>query len=274
MNARLRNLGRDLHSRVKEFFDHPLEADATPLELLQVALEQLERYVQPAGRGRRTFPYNRVTVRISQHGVDETAVQAVFAGLIPRLHGRLHELNCDAPEAIAAEVVVTPAPADASGAAVTVACVNDAETRPAPAPAPSRPPLRITVLKGQCAETEYLFDEPVIAIGRTAEPSDALGLVRYNHVAFLEARDGITETVGRAHARLQFEPGSRHYVLFNESGSNPTSIVRNGRTIRVAPNDPRGVRVQSGDQVQLGRAALRLTLDPAVATAIGGPPEV
>lgn len=260
MNARLRSIGRDLQAKVKGFFEHPLEADATPLELLQEALDQLERHVQPTGRGRRSFPYNRVAIRVTQNGADEAAVQAVFAALGARLRERLHELNCDAPAVIAADVVVTPAPADTPGATVTVACINDAEARPATAGAPSRPPIRITVAKGQCAETEYLFDEPVIAIGRTAEPSDALGVVRYNHVAFLEARDGVTETVGRAHARLQFDSGSGHYLLFNESGSNPTSIVRDGRTIRVPPKDPRGVRVQSGDKVQLGRAVLGVTV--------------
>jgi hypothetical protein len=122
------------------------------------------------------------------------------------------------------------------------------------------PSITITVMKGQCSESEYVFEEPVIAIGRTADPTDAFGQVRVNHVAFLEVRDGINETVGRAHARLQFDSASGHYHLFNEGSSNPTSILRNGRTTRVAPRDPRGVRVQSGDQVQLGRAILRLTI--------------
>jgi hypothetical protein len=140
--------------------------------------------------------------------------------------------------------------------------VDDADVAaPAPPAMSERPSLRITVIKGQCAEAEYVFDEPMIAIGRTAEPTDALGLVRYNHVAFLEERDGVNETVGRAHARLQFDAASGYYVLFNESSSNPTSIVRGGRMIRVAPRDPRGVRVQSGDEVRLGRAVLRVTVD-------------
>ena len=64
---------------------------------------------------------------------------------------------------------------------------------------------------------------------RTPEPSDAFGVVRRNHVAFLDVRDGTTETVGRAHARLQFDPASGHYLLFNEASSNPTSIVRAGK---------------------------------------------
>jgi hypothetical protein len=262
VSARLRHIGRDLHSKLKEFFENPLDASATPLELLQAALDDLERRAQPAGRGRRTFPYNRVVVRIAQHAADEAAIQAVFRDLGTRLRDRLAELTCEMPASIAATVVLEPAPEPDAPARVRVECFDDDAdvTTPAPPGLSQRPALRITVVKGQCAEAEYVFDEPVIAIGRTAEPTDALGLVRYNHVAFLEERDGVNETVGRAHARLQFDTASGHYVLFNESSSNPTSIVRGGRMIRVAPRDPRGVRVQSGDEVRLGRAVLRLAM--------------
>ena len=100
----------------------------------------------------------------------------------------------------------------------------------------------------------------MIAIGRTAAPTDATGQIRHNHVAFAEAPDGVTETVGRAHARLEFDRASGHYHLFHESGSNPTAIVRGGRMFRVASRDPRGLRVRSGDRVHLGRAVLALTI--------------
>jgi len=261
VSARLRNIGRDLQSKLKDFFENPLDAGATPLELLQAALEDLERRPQPAGRGRRTFPYDRVVVHITQHGADEAAIQAVFRDLGTRLRDRLVELNCDAPVSIDVSVVVTDTAGEPTPTTVRVACSGPAETQPAPPVAAVRPSIKLTVLKGQCGEAEYVFDEPVIAIGRTAEPTDALGQVRYNHVAFLEARDGVNETVGRAHARLQFDAACGSYVLYNESSSNPTSIIRAGRSIRVAPRDPRGIRVLSGDQLQLGRAVLRVALE-------------
>jgi hypothetical protein len=259
VSARIWHIGRDLQSRVKGFFDNPPGADATPLELLQAALDELERKVQPAGRGRRVFPYDRIAVRIAQPDADRVALDAIFRQLEPRLRDRLEELQCEAPESIRSTVTVVEAPGEGERL-LTVDCFSDPVDRPEPAAGAQYPLVRVAVVKGQCGELEYLFEEPVIAIGRTPEPTDAYGQVRFNHVAFVEVRDGVNETVGRAHARLQFDAGSGHYHLFNEGSSNPTSIVRSGRTILVAPRDPRGVRVQSGDQVQLGRAVLRLTI--------------
>lgn len=261
VSARLRHIGRDLQSKLKAFFENPLDANATPLELLQAALDDLEHRAQAAGRGRRVFPYNRVIVHITQDGADQAAVQAVFRDLGTRLRDRLAELNCDMPDSIEASVVLEPAPADPAPPVVYVECIDDMVAAPVAVSVSRRPSVTITVVKGQCAETEYRFAEPVIAIGRTTDPADALGMVRHNHVAFLEARDGINETVGRAHARLQLDDASGQYVLFNESSSNPTAIVRGGRMMRVAPRDPRGVRVQSGDELRLGRAVLKLTIE-------------
>ena len=84
--------------------------------------------------------------------------------------------------------------------------------------------------------------------------------MRRNHVAFLDVQDGVTESVARAHARLEFDPASWSFHLFNESSSNPTFLLRGGRSMRVVPRDPRGVRVQTGDEVQLGRAVVRLAI--------------
>ena len=259
MTTRLRTIGRGLQSRLKEFFDSPVGTDAAPIELLEAALDRLEHKVQPAGRGRRIFPYDRIMVRIAQPEADVAAIDAIFGQLEERLRNRLAEMNCEAPDALAIEVSVA-GEAEDTMPVLSVECAKTAATRPTAVRSDGIPKLSIQVVKGQCEASEYAFQEPVIAIGRTPEPSDAFGLVRRNHVAFLDVRDGTTETVGRAHARLQFDSASGHYLLFNESSSNPTSILRGGRPMPVAPRDPRGVRIQSGDQLQLGRAVLRLTV--------------
>ena len=83
---------------------------------------------------------------------------------------------------------------------------------------------------------------------------------RRNDVAFGDAHDGVTETVARAHARVEFDPIVRGYVLFNESATNPTFVIRGGRSLHVTPRDRRGVRIVSGDEVQLGRAVLGVAI--------------
>ncbi len=259
MTRRLSHLGKELQSRLKVFFDTAPGPNATPLEICQAVLDDVERKVQPLGRGRRVFPYSRLVVRLFQADADRAGLEAAFAGMGERVLERLRELRCDAPSAIDVRVAVlkkAPAgwPADRLFA---VDYQGDADV-PASQSAVTPPALRVTVLKGASTEETYTFTEPQVSIGRTADPTDALGRVRRNRVAFLDTVDGITETVGRAHARLCRDAKSGEYALFDDGSSNGTSIVRDGATIAVPPRDPRGVRVRSGDEIQVGRAIIRV----------------
>jgi FHA domain-containing protein len=186
----------------------------------------------------------------------------VFRDLEIRFRERLAELRCEVPSKLQVEVEhLAQAPADwPAGQLYSVECHAEAEVaRVAQVDPGNAVSLRVTVVKGATAEPEYTFTESAIAIGRTAEPADELGRVRRNHVVFLDAVDGVTETVARAHARIQRVGGQ--YRIFHEGTSNGTFIIRGGTPIPVAPRDPRGVRVQSGDEVQLGRALIRLTIE-------------
>jgi hypothetical protein len=259
VTARLWDGGRKLHARLRTFFDTPPGATASPLELLHAALDALERKAQPSGRGSRIFPYTRIVVHVSQPDADRAAIEAVFAQLDARLRERLSELRCEMPAAFDARVTVaeSPRPGDA---VLRVECGGDPDMTSRTPMKAVAPEIRVIVVKGQSEHAEYTFTGGGIAIGRGAEPADAFGRVRRNQVAFLDARDGVTETVARAHARLEFDPASGMYHLFNESSTNPTFLLRGGRSMRVAPRDPRGVRVQPGDEVQLGRAVVRLAI--------------
>jgi hypothetical protein len=244
---------------VRNFFDAAPDATASPLELLQAALDQLERKAQPSGRGSRIFPYDRVVVHVAQPGADRTTLDAVFGQLRARLRERLEELRCEMPTDLQARVAIDECTPE-GGPVLWVECSSDGDGPSRPALDRERPELRVSVVRGQCEQAEYTFHEGGIAIGRGAEPADAFGRVRRNDVAFLEVRDGDSETVARAHARLEFDPETRAYLLFNESSSNPTFVRRDGRSLRVVARDPRGVRVQSGDELQLGRAVVKLTI--------------
>ncbi|MGH9372890.1 MAG: FHA domain-containing protein [Vicinamibacterales bacterium] len=262
MTHRLVHMGRTLQSRIRDFFDSPIDASATPLEIVQAVLDVLERKVQPLGRGHRVFPYNRITVRLGPAFADRPALQAAFNGLEGRLRERLTELRCSIPPHTDVRVsFLRRAPAEWTlGQLFSVECEAEAEAVPEPQPAPREPTLQLTIVKGAASKKAYTFAQPVVSIGRTAEPTDERGRVRRNDVVFLDTVDETTETVGRAHARLEFEARTRTYRLYNEGSSNPTFIARGGTTIQVAPRDPRGVRVRSGDEIHLGRAVIRVAV--------------
>lgn len=258
MTAPMKAVARSLRARVRSFFDAPMGASAAPLELLQAALDEVEARVQPAGRGRRVFPYTHVVVHVAQPAADGTAIEAVFAQFNARLRERLAEIRCDIPAPLVTAVSVTEGSSGVDPV-LRVECRNDAGTTPE---APAAPALRLRVVKGQCDRVYHEFNGGAISIGRGTEPADALGRVRRNEVAFLDVRDAISETVARAHARIEFDPAGRAYLLFNESGSNPTFLLRGGRSLRVTPRDRRGVRLESGDHVQLGLAIIAVTVTP------------
>lgn len=258
MTGSLKDVTRTLRARVRSFFDAPIGANAAPLELLQAALDELEGKVQPAGRGSRVFPYSHVTVHVAQPEADRAAIEAVFGQLGARLRERLAEVRCEIPLALVTEVSVNEG---ASGDPVLrVECRRDvAATAVSAAPTPA-PVLQVRVVKGQCEREDYEFSGGAVAVGRGAEPADAFGRMRCNQIAFADVRDGISETVARAHARIEFHPALGVYLLFNESGSNPTFLLRGGRSLRVTPRDRRGVRLESGDHIQLGLAVVAVTV--------------
>jgi len=257
VTGRLRDTARSIQARVRGFFDAPIGDDADPLELLQAALEDVERNAQPAGRGARVFPYERVLVHVRQPESRRAPIEAVFAQLEARVRDRLAEIRCEMPARVACSVSVS-APPGGEGNEPVLWIEYGVDAAVQSATNPDRRALQLVVVKGQCEHVEYSFTSAAVAIGRGSEPSDAMGRVRRNDVAFTDVRDGISETVARAHARLEFDPSLGGYVLFNESATNPTFLLRGGRSMRIAPRDPRGVRLQPGDELQLGRAILRI----------------
>jgi hypothetical protein len=259
----LSQIGNEWQSRLKRFFDSPLTSDAKPLEIRQAVLDDIEHKVEPVGRGRRVFPYNRILVRVAQANAGPHALDAAFRDLDARVRERLEELHCAAPSGLEVRIaILEQAPEEwTDGQLFSVAYDNQAveprEHRDAPRPVS----VRITVVKGAAGQQEFTFTAPMISIGRTPEPTDEMGRVRRNDVVFLDTVDGATETVGRAPARVEWDAPTREDLLFDEGSSNGTSIIRRGTTIHVSAHDPRGVRVRSDDEIQLGRAVIRVSLE-------------
>jgi predicted component of type VI protein secretion system len=84
-------------------------------------------------------------------------------------------------------------------------------------------------------------------------------LIRTNHVVFTDGAGQVNETVSRCHAHIDRGEGPGDYRLFDDRSAQGTTIVRNGKTVSV-PVGTRGVRLQSGDEIVLGEARLRVKL--------------
>lgn len=265
--TRLTALGRGWQQRLRAVFDDPLAADATPLELAQAVLDDVERHVQPVGGGRRILPYTAIEVRVLACEADIPRVEAVLDGLATRVTERLAELRCepcDGLEVVSQVGAERPATwLEGQRFAVTYRRAA-AGTREAPGASPAAPVscLRLTVTRGAVADGPLEFRGGTIAIGRCADPTADRDGPRRNRVAFLDDADGINGTVGRAHARVRYSPESGDYRLYDEGSRNGTSVVRDGDVIAVPRRDPRGVRLRDGDEIRVGRAALQVSLAP------------
>ena len=170
-----------------------------------------------------------------------------------------------APSAGAARTAGAPGAAGSAsaGAGAAEKPAPAAAARPTPPRAASgRPPLHLSVLKGVAARGTYELDGERVYLGRLDEVLDATGRVkRRNDVAFVEEGE-INQTVSREHARIAWDADVGAWRLRDENSASGTLLFRAGRSIEVSRHDRRGIRLESGDEVYLGRAALRIEIGP------------
>jgi len=244
------------------------------LEIVHAVVDAAEQQVQEAGRGRRLFPFNRVVVYVPASARDKQArarFAAVAAGppsLTSRLRERLEAAGCKADDLSADIVYVAKAQPEWKSPDYHVDFERGAPAVAAPEPEPEQRPedpprLRLTVIAGTADRKVLLFDGGRIDIGRRAEVLDARQrLVRTNHVAFIEEGEEVNRTVSRRHAHIIYNPTVREYRLWDDRSAHGTALVRGGRMIPV-PSGARGTRLQSGDEIVVGQARLRVSLETA-----------
>ena len=257
---------RRIESALAETFDGAARRLASsgspqPLELMTAIVDAAAARLEPAGRGTFVFPYNRITVSIVAGGREaQSRVEAVFErapSLRERVAERLRHGGCPA-----SDLVVDVQFVDCRDPHWTEADFHLAFDRVTLAPAavsedvaPSDH-LRVTIVAGSAQKPTYGFTLNRINLGRCHEVRDGRHrLIRTNHVAFSDGESN--HTVSRRHAHIDREPVSGHYRVCDDGSAHGTSIVRHGRTIAV-PTGARGVRLQSGDEIALGEARLRV----------------
>ncbi|HEX2643611.1 MAG TPA: FHA domain-containing protein [Thermoanaerobaculia bacterium] len=251
----------------------PWETGGSPMEVRRAVLEEVERRAVSLGEGKRVFPFNRVRVELRVEPDQRAAFEAIVQEgwhLESEIRERLRSQGVQVPPRIDTEITfLEDEQIDPGERRFTVTCERtDGAAVPMAGPAdpagtsPStgRPELDLTVLQGKATETVYQLNAERIHLGRLREVIDVDGRIRRrNDVAFLEEGE-VNTTVSREHARVVWDRESGGYWLRAEPGASATRIYRDGRTIEVSPHDRRGVRLQSGDEIFLGRACLKVGL--------------
>ena len=249
--------------RVQGWFDPPLDREAAPIEVRQSIIDDVEQRVESVAAGRRVLPYNRVIVTmLAADRPTRVRLQAALAGLQESIAARLAEINCAIPAGFAVDTRYITRPPAAWAPHQRLAFTYDQrEAADIAVPAPSEPAqLRITIARGQATHASYTFAESLIRIGRSAQPVDGHGRPRTNHVVFVEDGDDHTRTVGRAHASIRYDLTRREYRVFDDGSHNGTRVMRDGLLFDVKPRDPVGITLRSGDEIQVGTAALRIQI--------------
>ena len=270
---RAREIGGAMAAAVRRAVDPPLDDDARPLDVKRAIVEAVERQVEPAGGGRRVLPGDVVHVRIlAVNDSVRPSLDAVLADLPQVLSARLRELRCDVPPRLSVDVEYVPAPMPewasdqrlqvtvdtlAAHGATPVRSVVEVPLRASQRATP--PALTVSVIRGEAVERTATFRESVIRLGRSADPTDERGRPRFNHVAFLENDSPENRTVTRGHAVIRFSAATGEFRLFDEGSANGTRVLRSGEVIDLPKRDPVGFTLRSEDEVQLGKAAIRVT---------------
>ena len=185
-----------------------------PVEVRRGLLDDVEEMVQPAGRSRRVFPYNRLAVHVlAADAAQRAAMQAVLGGddeMLAIVQERLREADCAVPRDLEVRLrLVKKAGADWQAGKAWHVVGGRVEASPgravkAETPAPARARLQLSVVKGTATKKTFALAGERVNVGRQAEVLDKdRRVVRRNQVVFAESDDPVNQTVSRAHAHIR-----------------------------------------------------------------------
>jgi hypothetical protein len=261
---------RRLESTLSRSLDQAARRLATPaarqpLETMHAIVDAVAMRLEPAGRGRFVFPFNRIAISIAAATRSEQSrFAAVFAespSLDERIEERLRAAGCDAPAVRVHTTFVECAQPTWLEPEFAIEFDRVADEEPAVEEAVAEAEhLKLTVVGGTAEKPAYTFSPGAINLGRCADVRDSRHrLLRTNHVAFTDAATDTNHTVSRRHAHIAYSAATRDYRVHDDGSTHGTSVVRHGKTIAV-PSGVRGVRLQSGDEIVLGDARLRVRI--------------
>lgn len=241
-----------------------------PVEVRRAILDDIEDLAEPAGRSRRVFPFNKVTVEIlapdAPRRAAMTAVLDADGGLAAAIDRRLQEAGTERPADLDVEVKLVRAAGARweKGKPFRLVCERREPTRAVRATEASArcAQAQIVVLTGETTRKQFTLTGERTNIGRLAEVLDReRRVVRRNQVVFLDSQHPANQTVSRAQAHILSVPPAG-FQLFDDRSSYGTRVFRGGRTIAIPSGSPKGVRLRSGDEIYFGQASVRFEIKP------------
>jgi len=221
-------------------------------------LDGISSRIQTVQRGRRVFPFNHLVIRLASPDASRRALFQAAFGAEHRLANDIGECltgaGCDIPNGFAVVIETV------DGGPKSVDILYENQSAP-PLPAAKPGPARLTILRGKAGQESFVLDKPRINIGRLAELTDSRQrVVRRNDIVFEDGADEANASVSRGHAHIRLDPQTREYRICDDASEYGTRIFRDGRAIEVPSGGKRGERLNSGDEIYLGRACLRFEI--------------
>src|SRR5215471_9352073 len=259
----LRRLESRLAKRVNETAQKMTPSNPRePLEIVHAIVETVEKHIEPAGRGRYVFPFNQIRICIAaDSSLTRARFEAVFESepsVQQRIFTTLETAGCASTGLIINTLYV--AQPEPHWTAPDFKLEFD-RLHPGPPPDTIRRSLKLTVVDGAAGQQTYVFTTARINLGRRLDVRDNQNrLMRTNHVAFTECAEEPNPSVSRRHAHIESTASPAEYRLYDDRSAHGTSVQRSGVTI-VVPPGPRGIRLQSGDEIALGEARVQVEIE-------------
>lgn len=256
----LEQLDRWIAGKLKAWSSQVSGAPQSPhlLEIRRDILEDVRDRIQPVGAGKSVFPYNAISLRIGAGDSDQQVLQeAIFCGdnaLEQDVRELLSEAGCPVPAGLSVTVAVVEDMALASTEhPYRIDFLRTREAARREAARNARPNAKLRVLQGESDAPEYPIVSDRVNIGRLKEVvGEREGLRRRNDIAFADSET----TVSREHAYIRYNSDTGKFCLYDSSSQRGTAVFRQGRRLEVPKGAVRGVQLQSGDEIHVGKACL------------------
>jgi hypothetical protein len=254
----------DLERRIDEILRGMLRSSSPDqkrelLEIHRALLEDVTAHVDSLRRGRQTFAFDQLNVRILlPDPALRRSYELVFVEgdvLARDIRLRLEDQRVELQVHLAVQVeLVAELPPDVAARGFDV----HYGSTPTPQPSEKVMEVRLTVITGSAEQQQLCLNKKRIHLGRLAEVIDADGrLTRKNDVAFRDDGEAPNPSVSRAHAHIEFDPEKAVFRLFDDRSAHGTTVIRDGSVISVPQGASKGVALRDGDEIVLGQARLR-----------------